>query len=503
MVKLSLQFIVKYVIMATKYTLFFGIFFIYSFISIAQDGTLDLSFGNGGYTITDINGNADIINNVEQTFDEKLLVIGTTENPNSVKVISKYLLNGDLDLSFGNNGFVFPSYNASAYNNSKLIVKPDNSFFVLGSENEDFFIAKHLSNGVLDNTFGVNGHITTNVEEDNFQSAVLQDGGKIISIGRTKGVTNYYQIMMVRYLANGNLDTTFGNNGILVHDAGGEFFRARKIALQNDGKIILQLAEYSNSPNKLIVYRFMPNGNIDNSFGNNGKIVVMEDTMLKGGSLALKPNGKIITTASNPDSGITKIIQYLPNGTIDNSFADNGEKIINLNNFYTSKLFFQGNKILIYGHISEFEGTTLVLIRLTENGELDSTFGTNGFSYSSTFQSYDVTIQSDHKIVAVGSTYWYDGVTDFVLSRYNNHFLETPTYNLKEFSFYPNPSNGIYNITHDFITSETPYKIVDITGKLIQYGFLTGVQSELDLSLVEKGVYFFNASNKTIKLIKK
>ncbi|MCF6306600.1 MAG: T9SS type A sorting domain-containing protein [Flavobacteriaceae bacterium] len=487
--------------MATKYTFLFGILF--SLASFAQDGTLDLSFGNDGYVVTNITNNNDVIYQVKETINSNLLVIGNVdESTNAVTVISKYLSNGEVDLSFGNDGIVYPSYNTAPFGKRELIVLPDNSFYVLGSENEDFLIAKHLTNGDIDNTFGVNGITTTDFDADYFQTAILQEDGKLLAIGRTDDVTNYYQIMMVRYLPNGDLDPTFGSNGIALYDTDGEFFRTRKILLQNDGKILLQQAEYSNTPKKLIIYRFMPNGTIDNSFGDNGKVIVMGDTSLTGGSMVLKPDGKIIATASNIDIGLTKIIQYLPDGTVDFTFADNGEKIINLANFYTLEVFFQGNRLLIYGHISEFEGTTLALARFTENGNIDTTFGSNGYSYNPYFQNYNVIIQSDDKIVVAGSTYWYEGETDFVLARYKNNFLETNTPLLNKLTVYPNPSNGIFNISHNFITSETPYQISDITGKIIQQGNITGEQSQIDISQSQNGVYLFTSEGTTVRLLK-
>jgi len=479
--------------------LFFSIFF----IGTSQDGTLDTSFGNNGFVFTDFNENTDIIYNVGQTFDEKLLVIGIIdENVNAVIIISRYLINGDVDLTFGNNGVLYPSYNINPYSKSELVIQPDNSFFVTGTENESFITAKHLSNGDLDTSFGNNGFMITNVDEDNFHKTVLQLDGKIITVGRTKDAANYYQIMMVRHLANGDLDPTFGNNGIALIDTGGDFFRTRKVVLQSDGKILLQITDYINTPKKLVAYRFMPNGNLDNTFGNLGKIIILEEDALTGGSMTLKPDGKIIATASNMDTGITKIIQYLPNGTVDVTFADNGEKIINHTDFYTSKVFFKGNRIVIYGHISEFEGTTLALLRLTENGAVDSNFGTNGYSYSSVFQSNDVLIQTDDKILVVGSTYWYEGESDFALTRFENTFLGTSNQYLKSVSVFPNPSKGIFKISHSFITSKTAYQISEITGKLIQKGNLTGKQTQVNISQFENGIYLFTSEGSTVRLIK-
>ena len=69
------------------------------FISFSQDGTLDSNFGINGQVITDI-GN-DYPNGLALQ-DKKLIAAG--DNQKDI-VIIRYLQNGKIDSSFGENGF--------------------------------------------------------------------------------------------------------------------------------------------------------------------------------------------------------------------------------------------------------------------------------------------------------------------------------------------------------------------------------------------------------------
>jgi len=112
-------------------------------------------------------------------------------------------------------------------------------------------------------------------------------------------------------------------------------------------------------------------------------------------------------------------------------------------------------------------------------------------------------MQSDGNIAVVGSSMWYNGAEDIVLLRYNNNQLGIEEQQIQKLSVFPNPSTGIFIIPHDAISSDTQYQITDITGKIIKLGFLTGEQTKVDLTDVISGVYFFNALNNTLKLVKK
>ena len=92
-------------------------------------------------------------------------------------------------------------------------------------------------------------------------------------------------VLVIYYLPNsslaqnpGDLDSTFGNGGkvITAISSGG----AWSIAIQPDSKIIL--AGYSHPPpityREITLVRYLSNGDIDNSFGTDG--IVITDTAI-------------------------------------------------------------------------------------------------------------------------------------------------------------------------------------------------------------------------------
>jgi uncharacterized delta-60 repeat protein len=72
---------------------------------------------------------------------------------------------------------------------------------------------------------------------------VLQSDGKIILSGYSVGATRDFAV--VRYNADGSLDTSFGTGGIVTTPIGSGTDEAYSVVLQSDGKIIA--AGYSNN----------------------------------------------------------------------------------------------------------------------------------------------------------------------------------------------------------------------------------------------------------------
>jgi hypothetical protein len=66
---------------------------------------------------------------------------------------------------------------------------------------------------------------------------------------------------------------------------------------------------------------------------------------------------------------------------------------------------------------------------------------------------------------------------------------------------YPNPTNGLIHIDKGLIPNAS-YDIVDMMGKSIERGVLTGESMSLDMSSYLNGVYFLKVNNQTFKLIK-
>src|SRR5262249_56183861 len=84
-----------------------------------------------------------------------------------------------------------------------------------GGRTTDFALARYTANGTLDAGFGTGGKVTTDFIgplEDKAQAVAVQPDGKLIVVG-TSTVGSGSELAMVRYLANGVLDSAFGTGG--------------------------------------------------------------------------------------------------------------------------------------------------------------------------------------------------------------------------------------------------------------------------------------------------
>jgi len=267
-----------------------------------SNGTLDTSFGTGGRAVT-TSGAATC---VALQPDGKIIVVGYHEPGFGV---FRYNPDGSLDNSFGVGGFVvttlgsYPSVN-------EVLVQPDGRIVAVGSSQSPLstFIVRYTSDGSLDNAFGTGGKVTSSIS-DNAPAAALQPDGKIVASGYSYPIAGQLATTIVRYNANGSVDTGFGSNGIFTPDY--RFFRGYGIAIQPDGKILFfgpgTLAEGS-AVRGFAVLRLNYTGSLDTSFGSGGKTVTPIGSYDSGASAGtLQPDGKILALGSTYTYDIYRI----------------------------------------------------------------------------------------------------------------------------------------------------------------------------------------------------
>jgi len=188
-----------------------------------------------------------------------------------------------------------------------------------------------LSAGDLDTTFGNAGIVSTDFNGglDTSQAIAQQGDGKIVSVGSTSTDNNFGgDFAIARYNLNGSLDTTFGGTGKLTTDFGGRD-QAEAVLIQGDGKIIAGgWSDRGNFNKDFALARYNADGTLDNSFGNSGR--VMTDFGSNGDDdiyhLLLQSDGKIIAVgrADAPSTGLW-MIRYNSDVSIDTTFGNNGK----------------------------------------------------------------------------------------------------------------------------------------------------------------------------------
>jgi uncharacterized delta-60 repeat protein len=281
------------------------------------DGSLDTSFGQGGIATTVFPGQGSYAFAVALQPDGKIVAAGTDYvafsseiSSNTDFAIARYHPDGSPDASFGNNGRMvtdFEGFNDDAF---AILIQPDGKLVAVGSaldqtEYYDFAAARYHPNGALDASFGTGGKVRTdfgNADFDRAHAAVLQPDGRIVAAGFTifdGGLSQPFAL--VRYLANGQLDTSFSGDGFQQIDFGSCCQAAHELLLQGDGKLVaVGFADTESSDSDFLLARLGPAGAPDPTFGTGGKVRTSFGD-LNGGAYgaALQPDGKIVAAGFN------------------------------------------------------------------------------------------------------------------------------------------------------------------------------------------------------------
>ena len=249
---------------------------------------------------------------------------------------------------------------------------------------------------------------------------LVQPDGKIILAGYIGNGSS--DPVLIRYNADGKIDTSFGNSGKI--DGTGGY----AAALQSDGKIVVGGRIYIKTGNNtskfyLALSRYNSDGSLDNSFGTDGRFLQQTENF-KGNisSIGIQDDGKIVVagylwrhrkgTTSNQDD--LTVVRFNTDGSLDTSFGDGGQVVTPLSNNGDNQatgLTIQPNgKIVVSGYIEKRLDNSwnrqTAIVAYNPDGTLDNSFGTNGQVMASLQSEYNATnviaTQSDGNIVVIG-----------------------------------------------------------------------------------------------------
>lgn len=153
--------------------------------------------------------------------------------------------------------------------------------------------------GDLDPTFGTGGKVITVLPDDNrAQKMAIQPDGKIVVQGRGLLGGNLSTNFLTRYNSNGTLDTGFGTDGTVIISYATTFEDFQHgLAILSDGKILVSGDVYKPLANEsdFAVFRFNSNGSRDTSFGTDGVAVAQVSRRDDYGyTMQVQPDGKIV-----------------------------------------------------------------------------------------------------------------------------------------------------------------------------------------------------------------
>jgi len=402
----------------------------------AQAGTLDPTFGNGGTVTTSFANGSAGVGSFEQANGDIVAVaqVDFVDGGGTGIGLVRYTSTGALDTTFGTNGITLTTFAGIAFDPFGFAVQTNGDLLVGGvatnkSGLNGFGLARYTSNGVLDTTFGTNGLVATKVgtRSDAPSALLVQPNGQIVMGGfEVAGAQGVPGIMsLVRYNANGSLDTTFGKGGISLASA--TFLGPETLALLSNGDY-LAVGQDGNGNNALVA-EFSSKGVLLPNVTSANVVAALTSSqsavpnVMFQAPTIFQPNGDyIVATTSctfHSECRGTRIGagRFLETGETDTTFNSNIESFNPRQTTSVAEaVALQSNgQIVIGGLINKDAGG---MVRLDSNGELDITFGTvDSFgiccSVTSDQTFTGLLIQTDGNIVAIGEL---DG--DLALARY-------------------------------------------------------------------------------------
>jgi uncharacterized delta-60 repeat protein len=240
----------------------------FALVRYNTDGTQDNSFGSNGIVITDMMNTVDgwdVIQAVTLQPDGRIVAAGYTNNagmgtPLTMDfAIARYNTDGTPDNSFGGDGKVVTSVEGYSTEIKSLFVQPDGKIIAAGSghgNSTDMVLVRYTADGRLDNSFDNDGIVITNTSNDRdeeIHDIILQPNGKILAAGYTDyGYATDHDFMVLRYNADGSLDGSFGSGGIRIIDFGNSDTGA-SLAFQDGNSLIVS----GTSGNRLALARLL------------------------------------------------------------------------------------------------------------------------------------------------------------------------------------------------------------------------------------------------------
>jgi uncharacterized delta-60 repeat protein len=329
---------------------------------------------------------------------------------------------GILDPKFGNGGIVTT---ANTVANAGAL-QGDGKILVAGSistaQNSDQpGLLRYNTNGTLDPNFGIGGKVVIGGTNAGPAFAVtIQTDGKILAAAPAN-----LHLTVFRFNSNGSLDNTFGNNGATAIQPAEVFLAPASggIALEPDGRILVATAHNDGGPLR-IVARLLANGQLDSTFGSNGVAPTFG-----GDSVAVLPNGNIlvgtgsVTSMYAPNGVVLK--DFGIHGQTPGFATETGGFVVTNNSATVTRIITAGSIFTDLNLNSLNSVSAFLLVSYKFDGTLDNAFGIHGgvttpFPGNILARALAVALQPNGDIVAVGQTALTDtGSSDFALARYN------------------------------------------------------------------------------------
>ena len=365
---------------------------VFCLVHLTESGGISGSF-NGGNVLLDPIGSTNAIAAGLSPYFSTLTMAGTCGAPFTFRdwCITRYSLFGQRDSSLGSNGLVVSDLRvARAYDQATdLLRQPDGKLLAAGTCSDDASeysrcVLRHNADGTLDASFGTGGVASAGTGGANYDAALgLDSAGRIYAAG---GCANGSAICIMRFLANGTLDTTYGAAGIASAPlgAGTTNYGIQGLVVDAAGSAVA--GGFCNVPpgiNDFCAVKFTPAGALDTGFGTGGKTFVNIEANDNAAAFIADGTGYLVSGDCFP-GGASQfcVLRLTAAGQPDPAFgAGNGRAIFPIGDsegIRPKAAISSAGRLWLAGTCTTGGTRRLCIARLMPDGSLDTSFSTDG-----------------------------------------------------------------------------------------------------------------------------
>ncbi|MBK8567797.1 MAG: T9SS type A sorting domain-containing protein [Saprospiraceae bacterium] len=336
--------------------------------------------------------------------------------------------NGIIDFGFGDNGYVRQSLGFENNHFLSLLAQPDGKMLSIGRNSfGELKISRYLDDGSLDASFGQAG-TTAPINSDDFPEysvmGGLQPDGKIVFAmgGSTTYSTTDNELKIMRLLPDGKIDETFGNNGSVFHKGTGIFnLPSDRIHIFDNGDFIL-VGSSELDAHEVYVVKIKADGSLDQEFGQQGVLALACEAAISKIRTAIQAPNRLLIAASCPYNNTLVVHRIFDNGKVDPYFGMEGKLIVQLGEAGIAggvAGLADGSMVVATSLGQQAGGQSFKVRKFTQTGETDFGFGKEGLAEISLNEGCLATglaLQLDGSLL-IGGMSGMDEREDFVVVR--------------------------------------------------------------------------------------
>ena len=305
-------------------------------LRLTTTGELDATFDQDGIQLIDFNNMRDFGGQLAIDPQGNVLVVGTASDGSSSSDfgVARLTTNGDFDNTFCRDGKLTTDIgipNSSSFASEIVSYQPDGKMVAIGhsaGSSSNVVVVRYLVDGQVDLGFGDRGLVQMDTNPFNNSDRAIgvhaDEQGRIILVtnGRQSSLNSGTKdnISVYRLTPDGDLDKSIGTDGLIILDFNSENDSPTAVAFDSQGRILISGVSGSTS----FLTRLTVDGTLDSTFSASDYV----ELAFYPNDLTVDQNDNIVVLGRiNSDYAVTR---YLNTGQLDTGFGGNGIQTINI-----------------------------------------------------------------------------------------------------------------------------------------------------------------------------